>query len=90
MVCIILNGRHSVQAVELERLAIYHNPNSVPWKVPSNWEAMSPAEWSEVRLECNTLPSVSGRLAVFRTIPLVKPEICYLTAYIAILPRLST
>lgn len=72
IVCIILNGRHNhVQAVELERLAIYHNPKSAPWKVPSKWEAMSPAEWSEVRLECDTLPSVSGRLAVFRTIPLV-------------------
>lgn len=41
-----------LQAVELERLAVYHNPNSTPWKVSRKWEDMSPGEWSEVSALC--------------------------------------
>lgn len=29
-------------------LAIYHDSDSSPWKLPKKWEDLNPAEWSEV------------------------------------------
>ncbi|KAL2613699.1 hypothetical protein R1flu_025391 [Riccia fluitans] len=34
--------------LELERLAVYHDSNSSPWKPEKEWEELTPTEWSEI------------------------------------------
>ncbi|KAL3679175.1 hypothetical protein R1sor_022131 [Riccia sorocarpa] len=34
--------------LELERLAVYHDSNSSPWKPEKEWEDLTPSEWSEI------------------------------------------
>ncbi|KAM3227150.1 hypothetical protein ACQJBY_059203 [Aegilops geniculata] len=36
------------KSVELHMLAIYHDSDSNPWKLPKKWEDLNPGEWSEV------------------------------------------
>ncbi|XP_044485071.1 uncharacterized protein LOC123210663 isoform X2 [Mangifera indica] len=36
------------KSLHLERLALYHNSNSFPWKIDKRWEDLSPAEWNEI------------------------------------------
>eukprot|EP00850_Spirogloea_muscicola_P018627 SM000173S02996 [mRNA] locus=s173:28246:52241:- [translate_table: standard] len=36
------------KAVQLERLAVYHDTDCKPWQVAKSWDAMSPSEWSEM------------------------------------------
>lgn len=35
--------------MQLERLAMYHDSNSKPWKLDKKWEDLTPKEWIEVR-----------------------------------------
>lgn len=37
-----------LQSLHLERLALYHDSNSFPWKIDKRWEDLSPKEWIEV------------------------------------------
>lgn len=37
-----------VQSLQLERLAVYHDSDSLPWKLEKGWEDLSPKEWVEV------------------------------------------
>ncbi|PTQ34792.1 hypothetical protein MARPO_0076s0036 [Marchantia polymorpha] len=34
--------------LELQRLAVYHDSNSSPWKPTKEWEDLTPKEWSEI------------------------------------------
>ncbi|RAL47445.1 hypothetical protein DM860_013410 [Cuscuta australis] len=34
--------------VQLERLAVYHDTNTEPWKLDKKWEDLTPAEWIEI------------------------------------------
>ncbi|KAK6779427.1 hypothetical protein RDI58_021611 [Solanum bulbocastanum] len=34
--------------VQLERLAMYHDSNSKPWKLDKKWEDLTPKEWIEI------------------------------------------
>nr|GLL48492.1 uncharacterized protein LOC109169879 [Ipomoea trifida] len=34
--------------VQLERLAVYHDTNSDPWKFDKKWEDLTPVEWIEI------------------------------------------
>ncbi|CAH9120434.1 unnamed protein product [Cuscuta epithymum] len=34
--------------LQLERLAIYHDTNSEPWKLDKKWEDLTPREWIEI------------------------------------------
>lgn len=36
------------KSLQLERLAIYHDTNSLPWEMDKNWEDIRPAEWIEI------------------------------------------
>lgn len=36
------------QSLQLERLAMYHDSDSVPWKTNKGWEELAPEEWVEV------------------------------------------
>lgn len=47
---IVLPNAHSFlkQSVQLERLSVYHDFNSLPWKIEKRWEDLSPKEWIEV------------------------------------------
>lgn len=36
------------KSVQLERLAMYHDCNSDPWKLEKTWEDLSPKEWIEI------------------------------------------
>ncbi|KAL5541456.1 hypothetical protein UlMin_009166 [Ulmus minor] len=36
------------KSLQLERLALYHDSNSVPWKIDKGWENLSPKEWVEI------------------------------------------
>ncbi|KAL8152479.1 LOW QUALITY PROTEIN: hypothetical protein V2J09_010239 [Rumex salicifolius] len=36
------------KSLQLERLAIYHDSNSLPWKIDKKWEALGPSEWIEI------------------------------------------
>ena len=44
------------QSLRLERLAVYHDPDSSPWDLDKAWEHMAPEEWEEVGSELVTLP----------------------------------
>lgn len=37
-----------LQSLQLERLAVYHDSDSLPWKIEKGWEDLSPEEWVEV------------------------------------------
>lgn len=37
-----------LQSVQLERLALYHDSNRLPWEIDKRWEDISPHEWIEV------------------------------------------
>lgn len=37
-----------LQSLQLERLAMYHDSDSIPWKIDKGWEDLSPKEWVEV------------------------------------------
>jgi vacuolar protein sorting-associated protein 13A/C len=39
-----------LQSVHLERLALYHDSDRLPWEIDKRWEAISPHEWIEVFL----------------------------------------
>ncbi|KAK7264764.1 hypothetical protein RJT34_32374 [Clitoria ternatea] len=34
--------------VQLERLAVYHDSNQLPWEIDKRWEDISPGEWIEI------------------------------------------
>ncbi|KAK8477173.1 hypothetical protein V6N11_019518 [Hibiscus sabdariffa] len=36
------------KSLQLERLAMYHNSDKLPWKIDKKWEDLSPKEWIEV------------------------------------------
>ncbi|KAK8499441.1 hypothetical protein V6N12_012495 [Hibiscus sabdariffa] len=36
------------KSLQLERLAVYHDSDNLPWKMDKNWEDLSPNEWIEV------------------------------------------
>lgn len=36
------------KSLQLERLAVYHDSDSLPWKKDKNWEDLSPEEWVEI------------------------------------------
>ncbi|KAK8704101.1 hypothetical protein V6N13_047734 [Hibiscus sabdariffa] len=36
------------KSLQLERLAMYHNSDNLPWKIDKKWEDLSPKEWIEV------------------------------------------
>ncbi|KAE8735933.1 Calcium-dependent lipid-binding family protein isoform 3 [Hibiscus syriacus] len=36
------------KSLQLERLAMYHNSDNLPWKIDKKWEDLSPKEWVEV------------------------------------------
>lgn len=36
------------KSLQLERLAMYHDCNNLPWKISKNWEDLSPKEWVEI------------------------------------------
>jgi len=42
----------SLQSVQLERLALYHDSDHLPWEIDKRWEDINPPEWIEV---CCTL-----------------------------------
>ncbi|KAG0568137.1 hypothetical protein KC19_7G189300 [Ceratodon purpureus] len=39
------------KSLRLERLAVYHDPDSSPWDLDKAWEHMAPEEWEEVFME---------------------------------------
>ncbi|KAH0638247.1 hypothetical protein KY289_038162, partial [Solanum tuberosum] len=47
--------------VQLERLAMYHDSNSKPWKLDKKWEDLSPKEWIEIFEDGINEPSNSSR-----------------------------
>ncbi|KAK1307202.1 hypothetical protein QJS10_CPA10g01570 [Acorus calamus] len=36
------------KSLQLQRLAVYHDSDSFPWKVHKNWEDLNPKEWTEI------------------------------------------
>ncbi|KAB2092888.1 hypothetical protein ES319_A02G061000v1 [Gossypium barbadense] len=36
------------KSLQLERLAMYHDSDNLPWKIDKKWEDLSPKEWIEV------------------------------------------
>ncbi|KAL5782083.1 hypothetical protein ACOSP7_007112 [Xanthoceras sorbifolium] len=36
------------KSLQLERLALYHDCNSLPWKIDKRWKDLSPKEWIEI------------------------------------------
>lgn len=36
------------KSLQLERLAMYHDCNTVPWKIDKRWEDLTPDEWIEI------------------------------------------
>ncbi|XP_062108869.1 uncharacterized protein LOC133819601 isoform X1 [Humulus lupulus] len=36
------------KSLQLERLAVYHDSDSLPWKIVKEWEDLSPKEWVEI------------------------------------------
>ncbi|CAL1397515.1 unnamed protein product [Linum trigynum] len=36
------------KSLQLERLAMYHNSDSLPWKINKAWESLTPKEWVEI------------------------------------------
>lgn len=36
------------KSLQLERLAVYHDSDSLPWKIEKGWEDLSPKEWVEI------------------------------------------
>ncbi|KAF6156504.1 hypothetical protein GIB67_011305 [Kingdonia uniflora] len=36
------------KSLQLERLAVYHDSGSLPWKMDKRWEDLSPKEWIEI------------------------------------------
>ncbi|PON64877.1 Phosphatidylinositol-4, 5-bisphosphate phosphodiesterase gamma [Parasponia andersonii] len=36
------------KSLQLERLAVYHDSDSLPWKIEKGWEHLSPKEWVEI------------------------------------------
>ncbi|KAH9766384.1 C2 domain-containing protein [Citrus sinensis] len=36
------------KSLQLERLALYHDSNSLPWAIDKRWEDLSPREWTEI------------------------------------------
>ncbi|KAJ4843890.1 hypothetical protein Tsubulata_025940 [Turnera subulata] len=36
------------KSLQLERLAVYHDSNSLPWVINKRWEDLSPKEWVEI------------------------------------------
>lgn len=47
--------------VQLERLAMYHDSNSKPWKLDKKWEDLTPKEWIEIFEDGINEPSNSSR-----------------------------
>ncbi|KAJ8532740.1 hypothetical protein K7X08_015629 [Anisodus acutangulus] len=47
--------------VQLERLAMYHDSNSKPWKLDNKWEDLTPKEWIEIFEDGISEPSNNGR-----------------------------
>ncbi|XP_048235070.1 uncharacterized protein LOC8261314 isoform X2 [Ricinus communis] len=46
------------KSLQLERLAVYHDSNSLPWKIDKRWEDFSPKEWIEIFEDGINEPSV--------------------------------
>ncbi|XP_050216889.1 uncharacterized protein LOC126667840 isoform X2 [Mercurialis annua] len=46
------------KSLQLERLAVYHDSNSLPWKIDKRWEDLSPKEWIEIFEDGINEPSV--------------------------------
>ncbi|KAF5752107.1 hypothetical protein HS088_TW01G00014 [Tripterygium wilfordii] len=36
------------KSLQLERLAVYHDSDSLPWKIDKRWEDLTPREWIEI------------------------------------------
>ncbi|KAJ6768458.1 TETRATRICOPEPTIDE REPEAT (TPR)-CONTAINING PROTEIN-RELATED [Salix koriyanagi] len=36
------------KSLQLERLAVYHDSDNLPWKIDKKWEDLSPEEWVEI------------------------------------------
>lgn len=47
----LTNDLFLLQSVQLERLALYHDSNRLPWEIDKRWEDISPREWIEVLSE---------------------------------------
>ncbi|KAG8658937.1 uncharacterized protein LOC110610326 isoform X2 [Manihot esculenta] len=50
------------KSVQLERLSVYHDFNSLPWKIEKRWEDLSPKEWIEIFEDGINEPSVGSRM----------------------------
>ncbi|XP_027330645.1 uncharacterized protein LOC113846496 isoform X2 [Abrus precatorius] len=44
----LTNTLFSLQSVQLERLALYHDSDQLPWEIDKRWEDISPKEWIEI------------------------------------------
>ncbi|KAM7278379.1 hypothetical protein ACFE04_005513 [Oxalis oulophora] len=52
------------KSLQLERLAMYHDCNSLPWKIDKKWEDLSPKEWVEIFEDgINEPPAKRGMLS---------------------------
>ncbi|KAM7259519.1 hypothetical protein ACFE04_015260 [Oxalis oulophora] len=57
------------KSLQLERLAMYHDSNSFPWKIGKKWEDLIPKEWIEIFEEgINEPPAESGMLRKWSSI----------------------
>ncbi|KAF7837665.1 putative vacuolar protein sorting-associated protein [Senna tora] len=50
------------KSLQLERLALYHDSDSLPWEIDKRWEDISPQEWIEIFEDGINEPSVDQRL----------------------------
>ncbi|CAK7326271.1 unnamed protein product [Dovyalis caffra] len=44
----VLLVEFSCMSLQLERLAVYHDSDNLPWKIHKKWEDLSPEEWIEI------------------------------------------
>lgn len=45
----LINYNLTIQALQLDRLAIYHDTDTPKWDLGKEWKDLSSSEWSEVR-----------------------------------------
>ncbi|GKV06822.1 hypothetical protein SLEP1_g18658 [Rubroshorea leprosula] len=50
------------KSLQLERLAMYHDSDKLPWKVDKKWEDLSPKEWIEIFEDGINEPDAGSKL----------------------------
>ncbi|XP_065863891.1 uncharacterized protein [Euphorbia lathyris] len=50
------------KSLQLERLAVYHDSNSLPWNIDKRWEDLSPKEWIEIFEDGINEPSTGSEM----------------------------